>query len=483
MKNSIVKTLTVYIVAAVLAIVALAGVASPKAAFAASERTFRIANWEDYIYIDEDSEDERSMVDDFEDYYEKKTGEQINVEYTTFGTPEDLYNNLKIDKYSYDVMSPSDYMIEKMAREGMLQKINLPADGEYKTNVSPYIENIFDNIKWSENGATVSLSDYAAGYMWGTLGLVYNSEKVQDEEMTSWNALWSGKFNNKFTIKNSVRDTYFMTLANVYYDELVALDASSADYNEKITEIFNRTDSDTVEKVKSAMRTLKNNSYGMEVDSGKNDIVTGKIDVYFAWSGDAVYAMDAAEDVEEGETPVYLNYSVPKEGSNVWFDGWCVPKDSKNADIAVAFIEYLSMPENAIKNMDYIGYVSCIGGQDVFDCAYEKYNEEDGSPVDLSYFFRREGDTSDYVINCTSKVRQFAAQYPSEEVIKRCAVMSYFDDSANERINTMWMEIKSGSGGCGSALSGDMSVALLLATIGVCSVVGIAIRLKSKKEN
>ena len=483
MKNCRVKTIIVYIVAAMLAIAAFAGFSKPKSAFAASERTFRIANWEDYIYIDEDSEDERSMINDFEEYYEEKTGEKIKVEYTTFGTPEDLYNNLKINKNSYDVMSPSDYMIEKMAREGMLQKINLPMDGEYRTNVSPYIEQIFDNIKWNENGIEVSLSDYAAGYMWGTLGLVYNSAKVSDEDMTSWKALWSGKFDNKFTIKNSVRDTYFMTLAKVYYEELTALDSSNADYNEKITEIFNRTDSDTVEKVKSAMKTLKNNSYGMEVDSGKNDIVTGKIDVYFAWSGDAVYAMDAAEDVADGETPVYLNYSVPEEGSNVWFDGWCVPKDSKNADIAVEFIEYLSMPENAIKNMDYIGYVSCIGCSEVFERAFELYNEEDGSPVDLSYFFRREGDMADYIINCSSKVRQFAAQYPSEEVIKRCAVMSYFDDAANERINTMWMEIKSSSGGCGSALNGDASMVLLLSALGICSVVCIVVKAKTKKEN
>lgn len=473
MTNSKIRKTIVCIVAAMFAIVPFFGFAKTNSAFAAGERTFRVANWEDYIYIDEDS-DNRSMVDDFKDYYKEKTGETIKIEYTTFGTPEDLYNNLKIDANAYDVMSPSDYMIEKMAREGMLQKINLPEDGEYKTNVSPYIEKIFDGIKWQENGAQVSLSDYAAGYMWGTLGLVYNSEKVSDADMLSWEALWSGKFDKKFSIKDSVRDTYFMTLAKVYKDELKALDPTQADYNAKLTEIFNRTDADTVEKVKTEMSDLKKRSYGMEVDSGKNDIVTGKIDVYFAWSGDAVYAMDAAE---EGSNPVYLNYSVPEEGSNVWFDGWCVPKGSQNADIAVAFIEYLSKPENAIKNMDYIGYVSCIAGEDVFNRAVEEYDEEEGSPVDLSYFFRREGDTNEYIIRSSSKVRQFAAQYPSEEVIKRCAVMSYFDDTANERINTLWMDIKGGSG-CGSALATDAGLLVLLLALGVCVSVKSVIKIK-----
>lgn len=473
MTNSKIRKTIVCIVAAMFAIVLFFGFAKTNSAVAAGERTFRVANWEDYIYIDEDS-DNRSMVDDFKDYYKEKTGDTIKIEYTTFGTPEDLYNNLKIHANAYDIMSPSDYMIEKMAREGMLQKINLPEDGEYKTNVSPYIEKIFDGIKWQENGAQVSLSDYAAGYMWGTLGLVYNSEKVLDEDMLSWEALWSGKFDKKFSIKDSVRDTYFMTLAKVYKDELKALDPMQADYNAKLTEIFNRTDADTVEKVKTEMSDLKKRSYGMEVDSGKNDIVTGKIDVYFAWSGDAVYAMDTAE---EGNNPVYLNYSVPEEGSNVWFDGWCVPKGSQNADIAVAFIEYLSKPENAIKNMDYIGYVSCIAGEDVFNRAVEEYDEEEGSPVDLSYFFRREGDTNEYIIRSSSKVRQFAAQYPSEEVIKRCAVMSYFDDAANERINTLWMDIK-GGGGCGSALATDAGLLVLLLALGVCVSAKSVIKIK-----
>ncbi len=478
MVKSKIKKIMVCIFATMIALVPFS--ACKNETGAAGGKTFRVANWEDYIYIDEESADQRSMIDDFKDYYETKTGETINIEYTTFGTPEDLYNNLKIDANAYDVMSPSDYMIEKMAREGMLKKIQLPDNGEYRTNVSPYIESIFNGIKWDENGVSVSLSDYAAGYMWGTLGLVYNSEKVSDEEMISWDALWSGKFDKKFSIKDSVRDTYFMTLAKVYKEELKALDPASDDYNAKLSEIFNRTDAETVEKVRKEMTDLKNKSYGMEVDSGKNDIVTGKIDVYFAWSGDAVYAMDAAEDVEDGETPVYLNYSVPEEGSNVWFDGWCVPKGSENADIAVEFIEYLSKPENAIKNMDYIGYVSCIAGDDVFDRAVEIYDEEDGDPVDLSYFFKRAGDEKEYIIRSSSTVRQFAAQYPSEEVIKRCAVMSYFDDEANERINTLWMDIK--GGGCGSAINGDSGILILLLALGVCVSVKSVIKIK-KSEN
>ena len=115
------KTLKTVLIAAVCAVmlVTSAGLFRPSAkAFAASERTLKIANCEDYIFVDEKTE--TSLADTFADYYYETYGERIKVEYSTFSTPEDLYNNMKIDPSIYDVMCPSDYMIEKMAREGML---------------------------------------------------------------------------------------------------------------------------------------------------------------------------------------------------------------------------------------------------------------------------------------------------------------------------------------------------------------------------
>lgn len=472
MKTKTLKTVLIAVICTVM-LVTSAGLFRPSAkALAAGERTLKIANCEDYIFVDEDTE--TSLADTFADYYYETYGERIKVEYSTFSTPEDLYNNMKIDPSVYDVMCPSDYMIEKMAREGMLQKINLSETGAYNTYVSPFIKDTFENISWGNE----NLAQYAAGYMWGTLGLVYNADKVSDDDMTSWSSLWSGKFDGRFTIKDSVRDSYFITLAKVYEEELKALDKNAADYNGKLSEIFNRTDKDTVDKVKSALSDLKSKCAGMEVDSGKSDIVTGKIDIYFAWSGDAVYAMDEAD--EEGVT---LNYSVPEEGSNIWFDGWCVAKNSKNADLAVAFMDYISMPENVVKNMDYIGYVSCIAGEEVFDYVVESYDEEDVDiEFDLSYFFKSGAeDDNEYVIKTSSSLRQLAAQYPSADVIDRCAVMSYFDAEENERINTMWMDVLSGSGGCGSSINGSVGVCLTAALILAAGVVAV-IRLKNKKD-
>ena len=175
----------------------------------------KVCNWEDYI--DED------VCADFEAYMAEK-GQTVRVEYSTFGTNENLYNDLKIaNGYLYDVVCPSDYMIEKMAKEGMLAKISLAEEGNYASYVSPYISGIFeDSITWTNGGAQESLADYAVGYMWGTMGFTYNpafSDSIE-EDMKSWLSIWDEAYSKKVTIKDSVRDSYFVGIAYACRDEL-----------------------------------------------------------------------------------------------------------------------------------------------------------------------------------------------------------------------------------------------------------------------
>ena len=396
----------------------------------AKEADLKIYNC--YDYIDE------SLISEFESYYKEKTGKDIRVEYSCFDTPEDCYNSLKINGAAYDLVCPSDYMIEKMAREDMLEEISLPADGAYNKNVSPFIKDKFKEIGWDDK----TLSDYAAGYMWGTLGLVYNTEKVNGENLKSWSYLWNDELKGRFSIKDSVRDTYFVGLAKYYKDELDSLKSSvgQSSYSARLKEIFNDTSENTVNAVKNELKNLKSRSKGLEVDTGKDDIIKGNIDVYFAWSGDAVYAMETGLYDENGSelsenSKVYLDYVVPEEGSNVWFDGWCVPKGAAHKDLALEFIDFISEPANVIKNMEYIGYVSCIAGEEVFAWVQENYSSESGKTTDLSYFF----GNGNYSV--TSEELSFFAQYPAKNIIDRCVVMNYFPDEANERITNMWVEV------------------------------------------
>ena len=426
----------------------------------------RVGNWEDYIGED--------VIANFEEKYPN-----IKVEYSTFGTNEDMYNELKINPGSIDLLCPSEYMIQKMLTEGMLESFKVPEN--YIKYGSEYIIEKFNSMGLqADNG-----DYYTVGYMWGLLGLTYNPEFVSSYDMESWSSLWNIAYKEKSTIKNSVRDSYFIGIAFAYRDELLGLleqvekgEITKQEYATKLEEIFNNTSDDAIKKVEDALKLLKSNIYGLEVDNGKDDVASGKITINFAWSGDAVYAMDVAE--EEG---VLLEYAVPKEGSNVWFDGFVMPKGA-NKELATAFLNYICTPEVAVSNMEYIGYTSCIAGNQDFTVDYEDENgqvetvaytgvldwvkktygvtevptEDNIYEANLGYFFGK-------TLYSAEKNRQFNTQYPTQETIERCAVMRYFDGETNHKINDMWERVKGDTLPAWAILSIIGGVILLIAGV------------------
>ncbi len=430
--------------------------------------TLRVCNWEEYIDEGDWEEDDLieledgteiigtdSMIHDFEEWYFDTYGEEVKVEYSTFGTNEELYNQITIGDV-YDLACPSDYMIMKMMREGMLAPYSDGfRDGSYEDNyytrgLSPYIRSVFENL--SVDGESVR--KYAAGYMWGTLGIVYNPDEVSSEDAAHWDILTNRDYYRRITIKDAVRDTYFAATALNYSDLLTDEEfKGSPDYHDRLTEILNRTDPDTVQAVEDILIEAKNNVYSFETDAGKADMVTGKVVANEQWSGDAVYTLDQAD--EDGLT---LCYSVPEEGTNLWFDGWVmlnkgIEEDKRKQRAAEAFVNYLSRPDNAVRNMYYIGYTSVISGGDselIFD--YLKYNyetDEDEDAVeynDIGYFFEadsKEANEKYTVITTQDQTRrQLYAQYPPKSVLERSVVMECFDDESNDRINRSWINVR-----------------------------------------
>lgn len=351
----------------------------------------RVYNWEEYI--SESKEDESiDIITQFEKYCKETLNRNVKVEYSTFGTNENMYNELNLSKkktasgvnYSYDLVCPSEYMLLKMMREGMLEKLDMSKVPNYAENASPYIQELFKTLK--NEGSDESLYDYAACYMWGTMGYVYNPEIVSDEDASHWNLLWNDKYKGKGTIKDSVRDSYILAVGYCLEDELNGVlkdyekDGDSAQYNKRLTEIFNRTDDKTVDTVGKALTELKDKIYGYEVDSGKKEMAQGKIAINFAWSGDAVYTLDEAETPDAGDNALYLKYAVPKEGSNIFFDGWAMPKGA-NVELAQEFINFIESPDNAVLNMDYIGYTPSIGGKTMFENAIDWYGATAYTPT------------------------------------------------------------------------------------------------------
>lgn len=351
----------------------------------------RVYNWEEYI--SESKEDESiDIITQFEKYCRETLNRNVRVEYSTFGTNENMYNELNLSKkktasgvnYSYDLVCPSEYMLLKMMREGMLEKLDMSKVPNYAENASPYIQELFKTLK--NEGSDESLYEYAACYMWGTMGYVYNPEIVSDEDASHWNLLWNDKYKGKGTIKDSVRDSYILAVGYCLEDELNGVlkdyekDGDSAKYNKRLTEIFNRTDNKTVDIVGKALTDLKDKIYGYEVDSGKKEMAQGKIAINFAWSGDAVYTLDEAETPDAGDNALYLKYAVPKEGSNIFFDGWAMPKGA-NVELAQEFINFIESPDNAVLNMDYIGYSPSIGGETMFENAIDWYGATAYAPT------------------------------------------------------------------------------------------------------
>ena len=338
-----------------------------------------VYNWEDYICKDENAD----LIAEFEDYASEKYGVKVKVNYSTFGTNENMYNELQLSKeetengydYGYDLVCPSDYMIQKMIREGMLEKLDRSLGNldNYDTYSSKYILDLFDRNGWT---------DYACGYMYGTMGFVYNPEvlernsggEYQSGDESHWDFPWKTYSKNLGTIKDSIRDTYALAIGKVCADELTTLglkwkagEFTDEEYQERLIAIFNRTDPETVQMVTEELIDLKGNVYGFEVDSGKRDMASGKIAINFAWSGDAVYTLDIAD-----EAGTELFYAVPEEGSNIWFDGWVMPKGA-NVLYAQEFINFLADPENAKVNMNYIGYTPVLAGADMHENAIEWY--------------------------------------------------------------------------------------------------------------
>ncbi|MEG0529135.1 MAG: extracellular solute-binding protein [Bacilli bacterium] len=422
-----------------------------------TSNTLKILNAEDYIYEQGSPNDPISIVDQFVAEYKAKTGKDITIVYDTYDTNESMLTELKTGKTQYDLICASDYTLQKMIVEDLVIKFDDSEVNNYVDYSSRYLTGKLNDIKIK--GETGIVNSYVKGYMWGTLGLLYNpeyrkfSEQTKQEvrkDMSSWSSLWNEKYKNTISIKDSIRDTYAVGILEAFKPELEVLaanyakDKDAVKYNKEFTELFNKCDTLTINRVVSTLLELKKNIYGFEIDSGKDDITKGLIGINLAWSGDAVYAIEEAEKV--GLT---LEYKIPDIGSNIWFDGWAMPKGA-NATVAQAFVNFLSDPTNAIQNVEATGYTSFIAGDQMLDYVKDSYDVS-ANPIgetiynrDLTYFFSEsltKYTEADCAIKLNEENRYFDAAYPSVEQLPHLGVMDDFGENL-PNILAMWEYLK-----------------------------------------
>ena len=333
----------------------------------AVEQVVNVFNWEDYI--------DPEVIS----LFEQETG--IKVNYMCFTTVEDMIVQVEANPGAFDVCFPSDYIIERMINKGMLAEINFD-------NI-PYSDQILDHLL---NPDYDPENKYSVPYMWGTVGILYNTTMVDlDPENTSWSILWDPQYQNSIFMMDSIRDSMGVTLKYLGYS------ANSV----CIPELFEARDMLIDQKKLGVVKAY-------QVDETKDKMVAGEAAMAVVWSGDAMYAIDLNED---------LDYFVPVEGSNVWCDSAVIPKTAKNKANAETFINFLCRPDVAAMNWNYIWYSTPNKG------AIELIEDPEGDYEGYEY----------------SQNRTLS---PTDEIMDKCEFFRDIPEDYLSVYEALWMDLK-----------------------------------------
>ena len=250
------------------------------------------------------------------DMFEEETG--IKVVYEEFETNEIMYPKVAAGAISYDVVCPSDYMIQKMIENDLLQEINF--------DHIPNLKNIDEEyLSWSEEFDPGN--KYSVPYCWGTVGILYNKAMVE-EPVDSWDILWDEKYEDSILMQDSVRDALMVALKKLGYS----------------------MNTDSEEEISQATQLLIDQKPLVQayvIDQVRDKMIGNEAALGVIYSGEAIYTQRENPDLE---------YVIPKEGSNLWIDSWVIPKNAQNVANAEAFINFLCRPDIALMNFDYITY-------------------------------------------------------------------------------------------------------------------------------
>ena len=312
-----------------------------------------VYNWGEYIADGQDG-----MIDVNKEF-ERLTG--IKVNYLTFETNETMYSQVKSGGTNYDIIVPSDYMIERLIKEGLLQKLDFSKITNYDL-----IDEAYKNMFFDEK------NEYSVPYNVGMVGIIYNTALVGKDIEHSWKVLWDKKYKDMALNFNNPRDA-FMTAQMILGQDLNTL---------------NKADWDAAAAL---LKEGKDNlqSYVMDEIFGKME--TGEASVAPYYAGDYLVMKENNED---------LAFFYPEEGTNIFIDSVCIPKSAKNTQAALLYINFLLEPEISKANAEYIGYASpntaVIENEDY--CYYQNkilYPDESDMPK-VQYYHDIDGDIRSY---------------------------------------------------------------------------------------
>lgn len=270
--------------------------------------SLNVYNWGEYI-----SDGSEGSVD-VNAEFEKLTG--IKVNYSTFATNEELYAKLQSGAVSYDIIIPSDYMIARMIREGLVQKLDLTQIPALSNIDSTYMNTAFDPT-----------GEYSVPYTWGTVGIIYNTTRVS-EPVDSWDILWNENYKGDILMFSNPRDALMIAEKKLGYS-------------------MNTTDENEIRAAFEELKKQKPLVQSYVMDEIFDKMGSGEAAVAPYYAGDAITMIDDNPD---------LAFVSPKEGTNTFIDSICIPTDASNVQAAHMYINFLCEPEVAAANIEAIGY-------------------------------------------------------------------------------------------------------------------------------
>lgn len=335
----------------------------PQGVHAASNQVLKVYNWGEYISNGDD--DSLNVIKEFE-----KANPGVRVEYTTYATNEEMYAKIASGSADYDILIPSDYMIGKMIKDGMLAKLNFDNIPNYHK-----IDEQFKDLEFDPN------NEYSVPYTWGTVGIIYNTTKV-DVEVDSWDILWDTNYTDQVLMFNNPRDAYGIAAMKLGFSQ-------------------NTTDREEIDQMTDLLKAQKGVIQAYVMDEIFPKMTNGEAALAPYYAGDALTMIDDNPD---------LDFAVPKEGTNLFVDSMVVPSSSKNKELAEKFINFMLEDEIALANIEYIGYSTPMSS------VREMLDEE---------------------------LRDSYISYPSEEILDECETFISLDDETATYLQESWTEVLS----------------------------------------
>ncbi len=327
-----------------------------------------VYNWGEYI--------DESVIEQFEE----ETG--IKVIYDVFETNEEMYPVIEAGAVRYDAVCPSDYMIQRMAENGLLSEINFE-------NI-PNLDQIGARYMEMSRGFDPE-NLYSVPYTWGTVGILYNTRLIEEKGLpvpARWEDLWNPAYEGEILMQDSVRDAFMVSLKSLGYS-------------------MNTCDESELQEAKKKLIDQKPLVQAYVIDQARDKMIGGEAAIGVVYSGEMLYIQ---EEVAAQELDYSLEYIIPEEGTNLWIDSWVIPANARNKENAEKWINFLCRPDIALKNFEYITYSTPNTG------AFELLDEE---------------------------LQNNKALFPDTESLTDSEVFLYLGDEADGVYNQLWKEVKS----------------------------------------